>query len=561
MQTAINPALAAAMTLDKAAQFGEFQPTTKDGQPTVAAQLMQKAVAPAVNEIAQQVGLGGQIQAMQMQEAQKALMQQAMAQRPPAGIEGLNPQMGNYADGGIVGYSGQDGSVAEEPWWKRLMRERSGMESSPDQRRGYERVLDALSRMAPSGSRLSDVLKDRRIVEDTEKEAARFEQDVPYGSVNAPVALPPAPPAPPEGGIVQTLPAAQRAPAVRPTEGLASSSQKDLAAMQTIAQELSKLPILPSAEGNVQHALEKKNAADQYARATGNDPDMVLKQISQYEDMYRRQDEKLARRAAQLESEKGLGGIKEFLLGARGIKGQGGIGAELASGARSAMAYDEGVRNRLEKIEDLRMDLESVKAERVNSLRKFKYETDMGHYQNAEKERMAVVDANRKQKLLELEIAKTRAEINSAEARVRAQVESSAADRATMRQTGIDQKMAELLRANNAEYNRAVDQIKDRWAKTDPATMAYNAMQLGKQAVTPEAQRAYLESQRRMQQEIDAQTSDIRKEIDRLQTMIYGPGAVKKAPTQSSAAPMYASNPKTGQRIMSTDGGKTWQPA
>lgn len=106
MQTAINPALAAAMTLERAAQVGEFSPVTPDGSPTVAAQLMQRAAPPSVPQVAQQAGLGGQIQAMQQQQAQQALMQQAMQQRQaPAGLMGLNPQMGNFAEGGIVGYA------------------------------------------------------------------------------------------------------------------------------------------------------------------------------------------------------------------------------------------------------------------------------------------------------------------------------------------------------------------------------------------------------------------------------------------------------------------------
>jgi hypothetical protein len=39
--------------------------------------------------------------------------------------------------------------------------------------------------------------------------------------------------------------------------------------------------------------------------------------------------------------------------------------------------------------------------------------------------------------------------------------------------------------------------------------------------------------------------------------------AVEQIPTQQGAnmTPMYARNPETNQRIMSTDGGKTWQPA
>jgi uncharacterized protein YukE len=148
------------------------------------------------------------------------------------------------------------------------------------------------------------------------------------------------------------------------------------------------------------------------------------------------------------------------------------------------------------------------------------------------------------------------ADIRSQEARVRAQVESSAADRATSRQQGIDARMADLLRQNVANYNKAVDDIKDRY-KTNPAISAFEAARLSSSGVPPAIEAAYKDVIARRDQEIAAQTSDIRKEIDRLQTMIYGPGAVK----QAASAPMYAVNPKTGERIMSTDGGKNWQPA
>jgi hypothetical protein len=52
------------MTLKRAEKVGEFQPTTPDGQPAVAAQLMQKAMPPAppaVPDIARRAGLGGRI--------------------------------------------------------------------------------------------------------------------------------------------------------------------------------------------------------------------------------------------------------------------------------------------------------------------------------------------------------------------------------------------------------------------------------------------------------------------------------------------------------------------
>ena len=109
MQTAINPGLAQVL-----GAMDVISPVTPEGTPTVAAQVMQaaqKAMTPqvAMPQVAQQAGLAGQIQAMQMQEAQKAMMQAAMRGQPQMqqpmppqqmsqGIEGLNPQMGNFAE-------------------------------------------------------------------------------------------------------------------------------------------------------------------------------------------------------------------------------------------------------------------------------------------------------------------------------------------------------------------------------------------------------------------------------------------------------------------------------
>lgn len=555
MQTAINPALAAAMTLERAAQVGEFQPTTPDGQPTVAAQLMQKAVPPAVPDVVKQAGLGGQIQAMQMQDAQKELMNRLMAQQKQApGLMGLNPQMGNFAQGGIVGYA--NGDLVEEPQGIDIGAEFGGSAPPPEEIR--------LRVPGPKGERMMTPAEMRQEGYPEAYIQGRLERE---GFVSRPAAqaAPAAPPVPapapapapaPGGGITQTLPQAQMAAAApRPTAGLASSSEKDINTMLGLAKELAKLPKSADPSKTADLAMAEKQAADEFARRTGNDPDMVLKQIQQYEDMYRRRDEQLARRMADLDANKREQGLIEFLLGARGMKGEG-IGTVLGSGARASRAYAAQAQAQMERIEDLRMDLESTKAERVNNLRRMKYDTDMGNFNAARQRQQKELELARQEKALEVELAGKVANIRSEEARVRAQVESSAADRAASRQQGIDTKMAELLRQNVANYNKAADDIKDRY-KGDPAIAAYSAMSMSPSGPTPAVLKAYQDAIARRDQEIATQTADIRKEIDRLQTMIYGPGAVK----QAAPAPMYASNPKTGERIMSTDGGKTWQPA
>lgn len=116
-QTQIPEALLGAMMLGQAAQSGQFQPTTPDGTPTVAAKLMQQATAPMMGmaQAAQQAGLAGQIEAMQRQKAQEALMSNAMQQQQVGGLEAMSPPMGNYAYGGIVGYNGDEESLVVEP--------------------------------------------------------------------------------------------------------------------------------------------------------------------------------------------------------------------------------------------------------------------------------------------------------------------------------------------------------------------------------------------------------------------------------------------------------------
>jgi hypothetical protein len=111
-----------AMLIEQGAQKGQFQPVTRDGQPTVAARLMQQAAPqPAgVGQAVEQAGLAGQIQAMKMQQAQQAMMQQAMSQQQPQGMAGggianLNVDIDGFAPGGIVGYNGLEDSMVEEP--------------------------------------------------------------------------------------------------------------------------------------------------------------------------------------------------------------------------------------------------------------------------------------------------------------------------------------------------------------------------------------------------------------------------------------------------------------
>ena len=123
--------LSALMALRQGMQQGRVSTTTPAGEPTVAAQEIgaaEQAVMPAVPQAVRQAGLGAQIQAMRMQEAQKAMMNAAMQQQQQpvmaadGGLMRLNPGIQDFAEGGIVGYAAGE-LVDEEELRRRIARE------------------------------------------------------------------------------------------------------------------------------------------------------------------------------------------------------------------------------------------------------------------------------------------------------------------------------------------------------------------------------------------------------------------------------------------------------
>jgi hypothetical protein len=69
--------------------------------------MQPQAGASGINQqdIAQDASVGAAIQQQRQQEAQQKLMQMAQQQQQPAGIAGLNIPMGQFAEGGVVGFA------------------------------------------------------------------------------------------------------------------------------------------------------------------------------------------------------------------------------------------------------------------------------------------------------------------------------------------------------------------------------------------------------------------------------------------------------------------------
>lgn len=467
MQTQINPALAAAMTLERAAQAGQFQPMTPQGQPTVAAQLMQRAMPPAVPDVAQQAGLAAQIEAMNRQRAQNALLNQAeAASRPPAGIEGLNPQIGNFAEGGIVGRVPGYAEGTKKP-----IRDLSQVS---------EEDFEGTAR-DPFGSALMDILglpinvirnltthggvsltpfydesvrgagrEPRRAPEDVE--AARFAQDVPYGT-EPPSRRLPTEEAPPQQR--QAAPESRRGPS---TGGLATSSAADLAEVKSGIDALAAMRLLPEPGDSVKAGIAKREAAHDFLRQTGNDPEMISKAISQYEDIYGRQLAKLTQRTAEAQERGRAGALPAFLTSFRQMRGQG-IGEGFRTGAEGMEQFAGASRREIAQLEDLSMEIERAKVEKVNALKSLKYNTDMGFFNEAQKDQQRVIDAERAIQAMRIKASESAAQIRSHEAQTAAKLRS---EEATRLESAAQRKLAEQDRVMLSAQGRLTEAEKAR---------------------------------------------------------------------------------------------------
>lgn len=325
MQTAINPALAAAMTLERAAQVGEFSPVTPDGSPTVAAQLMQRAAPPSVPQVAQQAGLGGQIQAMQQQQAQQALMQQAMQQRQaPAGLTGLNPQMGNFAEGGIVGYA--EAGVAED-----------------EQRR------------------LAQIRREY------EQEVSKFTDEVPY--------VP--------GGTTKKVPTEETSESA----GIETLLPEAEAIYAPAAQELEKLRTTPPTGQEVTQYLQEMDPAQRaYYISRGIDPDALMKREAENKKLFDAQRALLQERMARQEGgDTTMSRLGAALRGFRQMKGQG-IGGGILSSYENLARQVESNQLRMDQLKDAELKINELEIGSRRSLEDARRSIAEGDWKKAQSE-------------------------------------------------------------------------------------------------------------------------------------------------------------------------------
>lgn len=381
--------LSALMALKSGMKTGRVAATTPDGRPTMAMQEVQEAeaqlappvmggmmpsrpVMPGVQGAAERAGIAGQIQAMQMQNAQQNLMRQAMAQQQAPGIEGLNPNIDGYAEGGIVGRSepiGFAGGGMPNPiaW----LLERLGL---PTRGGGTETLLE---------SREKDRARDMEA--ELEREAVRFSNDIPYGSVNAPVV---APAQPPRAAPPAPVRAAPQAPAV-PAGGIAALPSTAQGMREAAMQSVGQISITPPGPQDIlKSAPQWAEARRQYLISQGVDPNQADKDIA---DAQRRMQERMTyanKLAQELETRRsGIGGIPQgfidFALGAQGFRGEG-AGKVFRTGVQAKEAEAAAARQESQKINELRFAYEDAGIKEQQAFRKAKQDTAMGDWSSAQ---------------------------------------------------------------------------------------------------------------------------------------------------------------------------------
>jgi hypothetical protein len=119
METTANlpPGLQALLSASQELGISMTAPGPQGEQPTVASQILQQA-GPQMQGIKQQAGIGAQIQAQQQAQKQKAAQDpdeiaRRVAMMMQQGGIGALPVAAQFADGGIIGYNGEEDDLEE----------------------------------------------------------------------------------------------------------------------------------------------------------------------------------------------------------------------------------------------------------------------------------------------------------------------------------------------------------------------------------------------------------------------------------------------------------------
>jgi hypothetical protein len=548
-QAAIDPSLAALLQT--------AQMVTPDQTPTVAAQVAQAAqqkmqpqgITQGMPQARQdfQAAMPSMMRNMQQQQMQQ-MVQQAM-QPKPAGIEGLQSNI-RMAEGGVVGYSGEGPSFVAPQKRPDETFEEFRQRTITEQEAVQQKRRDAARAKA----------EEERVAEMTRRGMAPrspFSQTPPAPTPQAPI--------PegsdrrldiPAGGIVSPgMAQAPQAPAPRPpAPPPPAPAQAAPTGVATLAQPKMDLSRYEKAGAEDRAAIEKiiaaqeANAREKAGYMAGR-PKFEQEGIAALTKANQAREELLAKERADDAYNRQQALLDQI-------------------GRRNTNAYSQ------EQGRQRQRDLAAAEAQRlyeqaVIKQREAEFLQGAGRFEEAKK---ALDD---KEKIL----SAMQARINQSR-----QTEAGIAER----QFTGDVQMFEG--AQNREQNERLERIRKATAnQPGEAERIFNEYTRRK-AIDPKDAEAYLTtidrikgsgrgiSERQDVNELKALITSLKDQADPLknfdkssreQASVLLKQAQDKLAQMSglggggtgSQAPMYAKNPKTNERIMSTDGGQTWKPA
>lgn len=318
MNTQMNVPPGMAMALDTQARLmvaqGQFTPVKKDGGLTVAA---QNLAALSQREAAKQAETASGIEAMKQRQMQQALQQMLAKQSaPPAplasGIGALGADV-KMAEGGVVGYSGEEGSEVDLPVnerFKRLFKnlyERMGL---ADKRAAYlqrtgarpEVIAQTLAAETAAPTAAPTVATDTG--DEYDKLRSRYKRPTTPQEIEARVKEQPGTSYQPDARLFSS--AAQRKPApeavVKPAEtGVASLMGPAVpsGSERQFGEAMSALGRMEIPKERKPEDIAAERAA--YYRSQGIDPNFMQARTARLEAQERRDQEEAAARAKLVE--------------------------------------------------------------------------------------------------------------------------------------------------------------------------------------------------------------------------------------------------------------------
>lgn len=419
--TPVDPMLQAAMALAQGTQQGAVAPITPEGQPTVVGRMLQQAMPqpgmppggmppqgmpPGLPQMRQNAGIAGQIQAMQMQEAQKQLMQQAQAQQRMqqnapvlgGGIAAAPGAQGvRMAEGGIVGYAGDEGSwvdsLPEEALLRRFVenyRQGRGLLDfgGPTTEKPAPKVVapevpvEFNLRMDDPANAISALVGalrsnpnmpagERKAIGD---EIAALSSRLP--SDYAPSAAPPAAtsatpsPAPAAASPTYAPPAAPRVD----TTAADVMFEKGLATLGGVKTE-------PPAVADITKRFTEMSEAERAAlRSQGLDPDYIAKEIERRGKLSEEEVALQRRRAEEAKAKAQREGIKAFLGGGRGRT----LGEVMRGAATAGQQSDEAFTKQIRTAEDAQLAAQKANVQEQFLLQQARHQIAMGNWKGAQ---------------------------------------------------------------------------------------------------------------------------------------------------------------------------------